>query len=176
MIRRFTFTFAAGLVAAATALTTVGAASASAATASRRAGCANQGSGFISVTSKGVNYYVGTPNNTFAGAVVRLKPATNGTTNWTFCEDVSAPGQYALYNRNLVLSATRTTDANVTMEHAGNLGAGFALQRWFISGSGSTITLTNVRTGQFLRVRNSGPTMGQTVTTGFSATNWTLTP
>lgn len=172
MIRRLTYMFAAGLVATATALTTAGAAGASTASAPRT-GCQFVFSDYLRVTSMGINYYLGTPNTTSAGAVVRLKPAANGTTYWTFCQDTSASNEYALYNRNLVLSATRQTDANVTMEHAGNLGAGFALQRWYASFTATTVTLTNVRTGQFLRVRNNGPIMGQTVTTGFSPTAWT---
>jgi hypothetical protein len=33
-------------------------------------------------------------------------------------------------------------------------------------------TFANVKTGLYLRVRNSGPSMGQTVTTGSSFTVW----
>jgi Ricin-type beta-trefoil lectin domain-like len=172
MMRRLIYMFATGLVATATALTTVGAASASTA-APQRAGCVADSSTHLHVTKTGINYYLGTPNNTFAGAVVRLKPAANGTTDWTFCEDVSNPGQWALYNRGLVLTATRQASADVTVQFAGNFGAGFALQRWFITDTSTGgFIFTNVRTGQFLRVRNSGPTMGQTVTTGFTPRTW----
>jgi hypothetical protein len=161
---------AAGLLAAGTILTTAGEDSVSATTAHRR-GCSPSGSTHLNVMSKGVNYYRGTPNTTSAGAVVRLKPRANSTTDWTFC--FVSGDEFAIYNRNLVLSATRTTDANVTMEHPGNFGDGFALQRWHvIFPSTGGVTMTNVRTGQFLRVRNSGPTMNQTVTTGFASTTW----
>jgi hypothetical protein len=34
------------------------------------------------------------------------------------------------------------------------------------------IALQDAKTGLFLRVRNSGPSMGQTVTTGSSFTVW----
>ena len=171
-MRRLMYMLATGLIATATALTTVGAASASTA-APQRAGCVQGMSTHLHVTKTGINYYLGTPNNTFAGAVVRLKPAANGTTNWTFCEDTSLPGQYALYNRGLVLTATRNTDADVTVEHAGNFGAGFALQRWFVTQTSlGGFIFKNVRTGQFLRVRNSGPVMNQPVTTGFATRTW----
>jgi hypothetical protein len=49
----------------------------------------------------------------------------------------------------------------VTLEPPGNGGIGFASQQW--EGDGSTFF--NVKTGLFLRIRNGGPVMGQTLTT-----------
>jgi len=60
----------------------------------------------------------------------------------------------------------------VTLEPPGNDGNGFASQRWIESAGGPMITFQNVKTGLFLRVRNSGPIMGQTVTTGSVFTVW----
>jgi hypothetical protein len=51
----------------------------------------------------------------------------------------------------------------------------FASQRWVLSSpSQNTVTIQNVKTGLSLRVRNSGPVMGQLVTTGAAATAWTI--
>jgi len=173
-MRRSIFMLAAGLLAAGTVVTTAGAASAGA-TAVHRAGCTVDGSAFINVTSRGVNYFVGTPNSTFSGATVRLKPMTNVTTQWTAC---FFPGgtELLLNNRGLVMtSRSLSPGADVTVERAGNGGNGFASQQWTITGVGTnTATFQNVKTGLFLRVRNSGPIMGQTVTTGNSATDWIL--
>jgi hypothetical protein len=49
-------------------------------------------------------------------------------------------------------------------------GTGFASQQWTDNAAGSMIALQDAKTGLFLRVRNSGPSMGQTVTTGSSFT------
>jgi hypothetical protein len=171
-MRRSIFMLAAGLLTAGTLLTG-GVASAGTTAVHHRADCTNEGSAFLHVTKSGVNYFVGTPNTTFAGAVVRLKPRTNITTLWTFCFD--GGDEFALYNRGLVMtSRDRNPGQLVTVEVAGNFGNGFASQRWHASFSGDTVTLTNVKSGLSLRVRNSGPIMGQTVTTGFTATTWIL--
>jgi len=61
---------------------------------------------------------------------------------------------------------------DVTLEPPGNDGNGFASQRWIESAGGPMITFQNVKTGLFLRVRNSGPIMGQTMTTGSVFTVW----
>ena len=61
----------------------------------------------------------------------------------------------------------------MTLTPPGNGGNGFASQQWnFIAGPDGTATLQNVKTGLFLRIRNSGPVMGQTVTTGSTLTGW----
>jgi hypothetical protein len=173
MIRRLISMLAAGLLAAGTLVTTAGAASADA-TAARQATCMFEGTAFLSVTSSGVTYYAGTPNTTFSGATVRLKPRANGSTVWGFCF-FSSTNQWLLTNRGLAMTSRSTIPGgNVTVETPGNNGNGFASQHWFITFSGSTATLQNAKTGLFLRIRNSGPIMGQTVTTGFSPTSWTL--
>jgi hypothetical protein len=59
----------------------------------------------------------------------------------------------------------------------GNGGTGFASQQWFITCANpptcSQWDFNDVKTMLWLRIRNSGPSMGQTVTTGSSPTNWT---
>jgi hypothetical protein len=62
----------------------------------------------------------------------------------------------------------------VTAETPGNSGNGYASQHWNLVFTGTNgITAQNVKTGLYLRIRNSGPSMYQTVTTGRSATTWT---
>ncbi len=56
----------------------------------------------------------------------------------------------------------------------GNGRTGFASQQWTDDAAGSMIAFQGVKTGLFLRVRNSGPSMGQTVTTGASFTVWLM--
>jgi hypothetical protein len=60
----------------------------------------------------------------------------------------------------------------VTLTPPGNGGNGFASQQWTILFTVPTLTIRNVKTGLFLRVRNNGPAMGQTATTGSTPTNW----
>ena len=169
-MRRLISILAAGLFAAGTVLTTAGAASAGA-TAAHRVNCTNDGSNFFKVTKSGVNYFLGTPNNTFSGATARLKPMENSTTLWLDC---ISSNTIVLKNRGLALTSRSSGGQDVTLTPPGNGGNGFASQQWQFVTSGSTVTFQNVKTGLFLRVRNSGPIMGQTVTTGFTATAWTF--
>lgn len=172
-MRRYLISILAAGLAAGTLFSAAGVASASGAAAHHRVGCVNKGVVFPHVNKSGVNYYAGTPNTTFAGATVRLKPKTNITTQWTLCLVGNAGDVYVLFNRKLVMTSSGVPGSDVTVEHVGNFGGGTARQRWrltsFLDG---TVTLQNVKSSQFLRVRNSGPIMGQTVTTGFTATTW----
>jgi hypothetical protein len=174
-MRRLISILAAGLFAAGTVLTTAGATTAGAAsagaTAAHRVNCTNDGSNFFKVTKNGVNYFLGTPNNTFSGATARLKPMENGTTLWLGC---FSSNTVVLKNRGLALTSRSSGGQDVTLTPPGNGGNGFASQQWIFVSSGSTVTFQNVKTGLFLRVRNSGPIMGQTVTTGSTATAWTF--
>jgi hypothetical protein len=165
---------AAGLLTAGTVLTAAGAASADAA-AVHRAACTVSGNFYFSVTAGSVSYFLGTPNKLSSGAAAILKPTENSTTLWTACG--SSAFATVLTNRGLALTTRASSPgANVTLTPPGNGGNGFASQQWNILFNGSTYTILNVKTGLFLRVRNSGPIMGQTVTTGSTSTAWTLTP
>jgi hypothetical protein len=171
-MRRLISMLAAGLLAAGTVLATAGAASAGATAVHRQFTCTDDGSNFFNVTKSGVNYFLGTPNITFSGATARLKPRGNSTTLWLACFS-STSNTVVLKNRGLALTSRAfSPGADVTMVPPGNGGNGFASQQWDLVVSGSTVTFQNVKTGLFLRVRNSGPIMGQTVTTGFTATAW----
>ena len=80
-----------------------------------------------------------------------------------------------LTNRGLALTSRASSPgADVTLTQPGNGGNGFASQQWDILFNGSSFTILNVKTGLFLRVRNGGPVMGQTVTTGSTSTAWIL--
>jgi hypothetical protein len=179
-MKRLTSMLAAGLLAAATVLATAGAASAGP-TAAPRTTCSGGILTSIFVTQNTVQYFAGVPNNVSSGSTVRLKPSANGTTTWCFTQIPSGPnaGQFVVTSLNGGLALTSrsfSTGADVTVTTNG----GFASQRWILDEpSSTTITLQNVKTStptapKFLRIRNSGPIMGQTVTTGSTATDWTL--
>jgi hypothetical protein len=171
-MRRLVSVLAAGVLAAGTVLGTVAVASAGPATA--RQTCTIFEPDVFYVTSASVSYFLGTPNNTFAGATVRLKPRVNTTTQWIPC-GFSGTHTDVFSNRGLALtSRSLTPGQNVTVEPAGNGGNGFASQRWDFVFSNGADTFQNEKTHLFLRVRNGGPIMGQTVTTGRSATAWTV--
>jgi hypothetical protein len=171
-MRRLISMLAAGLLAAGTLLTTAGVASAGVTAVQQQPTCTNDGVNFFNVTARGVNFYLGTPRNTFAGATARLKPTQNSTTQWIGCFFPTS-NTVVLNNRGLALTSRDTSAGGlVTVEPAGNGGDGFLSQRWDFSVSGGTVTFQNEKTHLFLRVRNSGPIMGQTVTTGASATDW----
>lgn len=162
---------AAGLLAAGTAVTSAGVASADAPAAHHQATCVS--GNFFHVTKKGDTYYLGTPNTTFSGAAAILKPKQNGTTAWKECATNGSNGSGVLENRGLALTSRATSPgADVTLTPPGNGGHGFASQRWIGNVAGPMITFRNVKTGLFLRVRNSGPAMYQTVTTGSTFTVW----
>ena len=167
-MRRLISMLAAGLLAAGAILTTVGAASADATT---RQGCTPSGQDPLWVTSSGVNYYVATPNRTFSGATVRLR--LNGT-EWFGC--LFPDGSQLVTTGTLALTSRATSPGgDVTVETPGNNGNGFASQHWNLvfSSAGLKVTLQNVKTGLYLRVPNSGPSIGKLLTTGHSATVWT---
>ncbi len=71
-------------------------------------------------------------------------------------------------------SRTTSSGADVTLTPPGNGGNGFASQRWIGNAGGPMIAFQNVKTGPFLRVRNGGPIMHQTVTTGSTFTVWLM--
>ena len=60
----------------------------------------------------------------------------------------------------------------MTLESPSNGGNGFASQQWIGAAAATQVGFQNVKTGLWLRVRNSGPIMGQTVTTGSSPLGW----
>ena len=186
-MRRLTSMLVAGVLAGGTVLAGVASASASTAkpvtvkpvaikpgTATHRASCMNEGPFFFNVMHNGANFYLGTPNNVHSGSAAILKPKKNGSTLWTICFFTTSD-TVVFENRNLALTSRSTGPGDVvTMTRAGNNGDGFASQQWNFVESGSTLTFQNVRTGLFLRIRNSGPKIGQSVTTGFSPTIWTI--
>ena len=153
------------------------AAPAGAATAQRAAvhhatTCTNDSGEYSSVTVRGVNYYLGTPNNAAADSAAILKPTQNSTTLWVHCNSTVVSNQLLLLNRGLALTSRDSSPGGtVTLEPAGNGGNGFASQEWIYAGT-NPFTFKNVKTGLYLRVRNGGPIMYQTVTTGAAATNW----
>jgi hypothetical protein len=127
---------------------------------------------FFNVTKSGVNYWLGAPNTVTSGKAAILKPKQNRETSWTLCLSNTAPTTL-IENGGMALTSRATSPgANVTFEPAGNGGNGFSSQEWAYSATSTTVTFQNVKTGLFLRVRNTGPIMGQTVTTGSTATIW----
>jgi hypothetical protein len=187
-MRRLISTLAAGLLAGGTALTggiasastthspqAAGIASASARTthAPQAATCTVTGANnYFQYTAKGVNYYIGTPNTAFSGETAYLKPKENGTTHW-FGEPCS-DGSWLLTQRGLALTSTSfLVGQPVTVQNPGNGGNGFASQHWFFTFNGSgQAMLRNAKTNLYLRIPNSGPNMGQGVTTGNTPTAW----
>ena len=142
--------------------------------ATHRASCTNEGPFFFNVTKNGANFFLGTPNNTHSGVSVILKPKKNGTTLWTLC--VFSSNTLVFENRNLAMTSRSTSPgSDVTMTPVGNSGDGFSSQQWnYVFTTGTTLTFQNVKTGLFLRIRNSGPKIGQSVTTGFTPNDWIL--
>jgi hypothetical protein len=184
-MRRLIYMFAAGLLAGGTVLTTAGAASAGAtsarhaswrgATESRHAGCTNLGLADLRYVTTSGSYYLGTPNNLSSGAAAILKPNLNSTTMWDGCEFGNGLFLITSQNQGLALTTRSSSPgADVTAETPGNSGDGFASQLWNLvfNRHDNTLTAQNVKTGLYLRVRNSGPSMYQTVTTGNSSTTW----
>ena len=178
IMRRLIFMLAAGLLAAGTVLTTDGVASAGAAPIHRETNCSYNGPYYLSVTSVSSTYYVGTSSKVVSGRAAILKPTKNDTTAFNICLSFTVANQVLIENRNLVLTSTsRVPGADVTMTSPGNGGNGFASQLWILSAGSTSGTwnLANKKTGLSLRVRNSGPSYSQSVTTGASATDWTPT-
>jgi hypothetical protein len=159
--------------AAGTVLTTAGVASAST-TATRQPSCPG-GTAIadvpLFVQPGSVRFFLGTPDTLSSGAATFLKPSQNSTTEWLLCALPNGP--LLVVNRGMVLTSRSTSPgANVTAETPGNGGTGFSSQQWHFAASVGVIVFTNVKTGLSLRVRNGGPVMGQTVTTGSTSTDW----
>ena len=172
-MRRLISMLAAGLLAAGTVAISAGIASADTAAAHHQTRCAS--GNFFHVTKNGVDYYLGTPNNLSSGAAAILKPKQDSTTAWTECAFSGTNNSFVLENRGLALTTRVTSSgADVTLTPPGNGGNGFASQRWIGNAAGPMITFQNVKTGLFLRVRNSGPIMNQAVTTGSTFTIWLM--
>ena len=150
-----------------------GAATAHGATAHRATTCTNDSGEYSSVTVGGVSYYLGTANNAVSGSAAILKSAKTSSSLWVHCNSTVVSNQLLFVNRGLALtSRDASAGGTVTLEPAGNGGNGFASQQWIYSGS-NPYTFKNVKTGLYLRVRNGGPLLYQTVTTGATATSWT---
>jgi hypothetical protein len=142
------------------------------ATVHRQTTCTNDSGEYSWVTVGGVSYYLGTPNNAVSGSAAILKSAKTGSSLWIHCNSTVVPNQLLLVNRGLALTSRDTSaGGTVTLEPAGNGGNGFASQQWIYAGS-NPYTFQNVKTGLYLRVRNGGPLLYQTVTTGKTATSW----
>jgi len=170
-------------VAALTALLSVAATAAPALAAPHKhrvTACTDQVQFFLSVTKNGTNFYLGVPNKITSTSVAILKPAQNSTTQWTDCVAADNSLQFILKQGNTWYALTTrdiSAGGTVSLEKTTNNGTnGTTLlsQRWTVVGS-NPFTFNNLRTLLFLRVRNSGPTMYQTVTTGLSQTMWTVT-
>jgi hypothetical protein len=136
-------------------------------------------SGEFSFVSPGTTpFFLGVPNQTGPGSAALLKPAMNATTRLIHC-NVSGLPRFAFQitvggSKFFLTSRATTAGQNVTTELAAP-GGPFASQLWTFAGSGP-FTFQNVKTGLFLRVRNSGPRFYQTVTTGLTATAWNQSP
>lgn len=171
-MRRLISALAAGALAGGTALTG-GMASASTTAVPQAATCTpSSANNYFQFTAKGTNYYLGTPNNASSGETVFLKPTENGTTHW-FGEPCS-DGSWLLTQRGLAMTSTSfIVGGTVTAENPGNGGNGYASQHWFFTFNSSGLAmLRNAKTNLYLRIRNSGPVMGQSVTTGNTPTAW----
>jgi hypothetical protein len=174
-MRRLMTMLAAGLLAAATVLTTVGVASAGATTASHAS--LNLGScTTVTIRLMPTKFFIGTPNHPVTGDAVFLRTKNNLNTRWLSCGTthmgvrsfLSLNGLFALTSRGGIGAA-------VTLEprHGGD---GFRSQQWTrnVIQSGRVFQYQNRKTGLWLRVRNGGPVLGQTVTTGNSRSNWVV--
>jgi hypothetical protein len=170
-MRRFISILAAGLLAAGI-LATAGGASAGATATHHAFTCTNDGTNFFNVTKNGVDYFLGTPNRDFAGATARLKPTRNSTTVWLNCFSTTSNTVVLKQGGLALTSRSSSPGADVLMEPPGNGGNGFASQQWNFVAPDGTVTFQNVKTGLFLRVRNSCCSFGQTVTTGNTSTAW----
>ncbi len=175
-MRRLITTLGAGLLAAATLLATVGAASAGATVAGHATGdlalCPR-----VTIRAMPTKFMVGTPNVATSGAAAILRTRVNRTTTWLSC-GTSTPGVRSFISVNGLLALTSRSlspgaDVTLTPRHGVN---GFASQRWtrVVITPGRVFRYQNVKTHLWLRVRNSGPVGFQTVTTGNTATNWVV--
>lgn len=176
-MRRLISMLAAGLLAAATVVTTVGAASAGA-TVARHTGVRFGTCPAVTiryVSHRGTNYFLGTPLEASSGSAAVLKPRTNRTSVWRSCgTPVSGARIFFSLKDGLVLtSRSSTPGADVTLTEAGNDGNGFASQQWSrVPVAAGVFMYQNVKTGLWLRIRNNGPKFYQTATTGSTASVW----
>jgi hypothetical protein len=119
-------------------------------------------------------HYLGVPNKIYAGQAALLKPAVNKTTTFVHMDANSGAPQTELtikgLNGTTLALTSRATypGATVTLESA----HAYASQMWTWQAVNGGYTFRNVKTGMYLRVRNSGPIMYQTVTTGSTPTAW----
>jgi hypothetical protein len=187
-MRRLNSMLAAGVLIGGTVLATAGVASAGTTatryaswhggTAARHANssCVDLGLSDLRYVA-GSSYYLGIPSSPSSGAAAILKPSLNSTTTWDGCGLSNGAILITSQNQGLALTSRSTSSgANVTAETLGAGGNGFASQQWFLTctnASCSTKTLQDAKTGLYLRIRNNGPSMYQTVTTGSSPTIWT---
>ena len=130
---------------------------------------------FFNVTKNGTNYWLGAPNTVASGKAATLKPRQNRETSWTLCLS-NTSSMTLIENGGMALTSRATSpgaDVTLTPRHGIN---GFASQQWrrIVIQSGRVFRYQNVKTGLWLRVRNSGPVGFQTVTTGSMATNWVV--
>jgi hypothetical protein len=166
---RLISTLAAGLLGG-ESVVTGDAASAGTTAVYRQDNCGNRY--FFSVNKGGVNFYLGTPANPVSGSAVVLGPRQNSTTSWILRFSQSTP-TVLIENGGLALTDMPTSaGADVTLQSPGHGGHGFASQQWNYNISGPKVMFQNVQTGLYLRVRNTGPVISQTVTTGNTATFW----
>lgn len=114
-------------------------------------------------------FYLGVPNTPAAGSAAELKPTENATTDLSRCT-FGGYTELTVKAGSVTYALTSTDNAaggDVTLEPA-TQSAG---QLWTVAGT-SQQTFQNKATGLYLRVRNGGPEMYQTVSTGKSATAW----
>jgi ricin-type beta-trefoil lectin protein len=173
-MKRLASMLAAGLIAAATVVATAGAASAGP-TPAHRITCSGGTLTSIFVQQGTTQFFPGVPNKFQSGSAVILKATANGTSTWCFFQIPSGvnAGQWTIATLNgglAMTSGSAVPGRNVTV----TTNNAFASQRWNLVINFPTVTIQNVKTGLFLRVRNSGPALGQTVTTGNMATVWTF--
>lgn len=170
---------AAGLLAAATVLTTVGLSAGSAGAAVARQADIRFGTcPRVTIRAMPTRFMIGTPNRPVSGSAAILRTKVNRTTIWLSC-GTSTPGVRNFISLNGLLALTsrsETPGADVTLTPRHGID-GFASQRWtrVVVTPGRVFRYRNVKTHLWLRVRNSGPVGFQTVTTGSMATNWVVT-
>lgn len=133
--------------------------------------CVEAGSSYNSVTAASVPFYLGVPNkiNTNGTSVAELKPTKSTTTNIGRCTANGKTELYVMQDGVPYALTTRATAAGATVTlqpaHA------YSSQLWTVSGT-TAQQFKNAKTGLYLRVRNGGPVMYDTVTTGSQATAW----
>ena len=120
----------------------------------------------------GMTYYLGAPNSISASGktAAELKPAKNSTTLWVHC--VGAGGRFEFtQQRGTTIYALTTRDFQPGGDVLLQVSHTYPSQEWFPAGT-NPHTFKNLKTGLYLRIRNSGPGMYQTITTGLTPTAW----